>query len=446
MARGPGQAADVPATTAGIPIRLDSAGQVSKVAFELHYDPALLNITGVQLPAGGTLTPDASPQPGVVKVEISFASPVAANGLIVARLIGQVPGNAPYGAKHVLDLRNVVVNDGGISVRADDGLHVVVFAGDASGNAGYSTLDIQRLQRVMLGADTGFSAWPSTDPAIIGDVNNNGSLTIADSTLLSREILGFDRPEIPPLPATPPSVFFSGPDPLVNLPRGLSVRAGDLVSVPVNLDTAAGLEAVQLRLAYDVSALELVSVGRGKLTGDFQWFVQRNSPGVLVMDMTRLTSLTGGTGSLLELQFRAKATSEARDVLLDLQWASLNEGRLTLNPAPRAGADPTDGLLRILPRALVVPHVSPLEGLEMPRAVEAQPSAQAPVIDFSLRYGTAKPSSQGEGQGTGGWKAEFVTELARNDEERNPNGRLRITSPAASKVVHRPAPAVRPDR
>ena len=40
--------------------------------------------------------------------------------------------------------------------------------------------------------------------------------------------------------------------------------------MPVNLDTAAGLEAVQLRLAYDARTLELVNVGRGTLTGDFQ--------------------------------------------------------------------------------------------------------------------------------------------------------------------------------
>jgi len=360
----------------------------------------------------------------------------------VARVVGQVPGSAPYGAKHVLDLRNVVVNDGAVNVRADDGLHAVVFAGDASGDAAYATLDVQRIQRITLGADTGFSAWPLIDPTIIGDVSNSAGLTSTDSTILSREISGFDRPEIPPLPATLPTVFFSGPDPLVSLPRNLSVRAGELVNVPVNLDTAAGLEAVQLRLAYDTDALELVSVGRGTLTGDFQWFVQRNSPGLIVIDTTRLTSLTDGTGTLLDLQFRAKASAHPSDVLLDLQWVELNEGRLTLNPAPQVGTDPTDGLLRILPRAVEVQLPRPtVIGAQTPRAFPSQPMTEAPTIDFSQRYAAAALGTPREQRESSGWKTEFVTQLARNDDEHNPNNRISVTLPKASKAVLKTASA-----
>jgi hypothetical protein len=359
----------------------------------------------------------------------------------------QVPGSAPYGVKHVLDLRNVVVNDGAVNVRADDGLHAVAFSGDASGDAAYATLDIQRVQRVTLGADTGFSAWPLIDPTIIGDVNNAGGLTNADSTILSREILGFDRPEIPPLPATLPTVFFSGPDPLVSLPRNLSVRAGELISVPVNLDTAAGLEAVQLRLAYDVDALELVHVGRGSLTGDFQWFVQRNSPGMLVIDTTRLTSLADGTGTLLDLQFRARPSAQPGEVLLDLQWIELNEGRLTLNPAPQVGADPTDGLLRILPRsASAQPSRPALVAPESAGGWHARVATPAPTIDFSQRYAANPFAAPHEEREVSGWKTDFVTQLARTDDEQNPNSRINVTLAKTSKAVLQPAPGLKPTR
>jgi hypothetical protein len=187
-------------------------------------------------------------------------------------------------------------------------------------------------------------------------------------------------------------------------------------------------------------------VGRGTLTGDFQWFVQRDSPGVLVMDMSRLTSLAGGAGSLLELQFRAKPAAEPRDVALDLQWVELNEGRLTLNPAPRTGADPTDGLLRVLPRPAEVRSPRPLAAPGLLRGAQALPLAQGPTIDFSQRYGNGSLGAWSDGNGASGWKTEFVTQLARNDDERNPNDRMRITLPTTTKLAHRAAAGVKPVR
>ena len=50
--RGPGQAVDVPATGAGIPIKLSNGTGVQAADFVLEYDPALLTITGVSLGAG----------------------------------------------------------------------------------------------------------------------------------------------------------------------------------------------------------------------------------------------------------------------------------------------------------------------------------------------------------------------------------------------------------
>ena len=71
------------------------------------------------------------------------------------------------------------------------------------------------------------------------------------------EISGIDQAAIPPIdPAV--KIVPGGPDPLVNLPRELAAKPGEVVTVPVKLDTADGLEAAQVRLAYDASALEVV--------------------------------------------------------------------------------------------------------------------------------------------------------------------------------------------
>ena len=123
--------------------------------------------------------------------------------------------------------------------------------------------------------------------------------------------------------------------------------------MPIALDTAAGLDSVQLRLAFDNDALELRNVRKGDLTADFDWLVDRSVPGILSVDMARLSALQSGQGNLLELDFHVRDGVAAGSYRLDLQWASLNDGRLTLNPAPKAGIDLTDGSIQVQQR---LPH------------------------------------------------------------------------------------------
>ena len=70
-----------------------------------------------------------------------------------------MPDNAPYAAKHVLNLTNLTVN--GTAARDDDGIHVVGYFGDTTGNHAYSSADATRLLRVAVGLDSGFDAWQS---------------------------------------------------------------------------------------------------------------------------------------------------------------------------------------------------------------------------------------------------------------------------------------------
>jgi hypothetical protein len=210
--------------------------------------------------------------------------------------------------------------------------------------------------------------------------------------------------------------------------------------VPVRLDTAAGLFAAELRLSYDASMLEFVDVRRGSLTESFGWLVKRTEPGVLVVEVAAVHPLAGGTGSLVEVDFRAKTTALGQ-TLLDLQWASLNDGGLTLNPAPQAGADSTDATLSIsaAPASLgsQLASAAPSRSDQMyapllaaqtvqARRSEAAPEAAQPVIDWAA---TAKLESSGlvqvtQGAGRSSWTPSFLTTLGRDDSE--PNKNLRI--------------------
>lgn len=345
--RGPGQAADVPATSAGVPVTITGATGARQVAFTLVYDASLLNITGVSvgagIPAGSSASADFSVAGQVtVTVQVNGALTAAASELV--RFTANVPATAPYGAKQVLDLKNILL-DTGAAVRDDDGLHLAAYVGDASGNAKYSTLDVQRIQRAVVKLDSGFGAYPMVDPVVVADVNGNYALTALDAQRMLSEVMGIDRPEIPAIPKGM-TLTFSGPDPLVTV-SNVEAKPGETVRVPVNLDTAAGLESVELILAYSTENLELLGVRLGGLVQDFEYVVKDTSvPGRVSIDMSRLNALLGGSGALLELEFKVSANAKA-DLAIDLQFAALNETWLTLGTVPQVGADPTDGVIKV---------------------------------------------------------------------------------------------------
>jgi hypothetical protein len=208
VTRGPGQALNVPAAATGLPIRL--AGAIPEgalaVTFELAYDPLLLEVTGAVSPAAGIAVGFTLIEPGLARIEVSIPGGLPAGG-VIARLVATVPTAAPYGATHLLDVSDVRVN--GAARGDDDGVHVVGYAGDATGEGVYSALDAQRILRVNTGADSGFAAWPLVDPVVVADITGDGRLTSLDAALVNLTAAGVNRPEVPVRSVPTPSLVFA---------------------------------------------------------------------------------------------------------------------------------------------------------------------------------------------------------------------------------------------
>jgi hypothetical protein len=157
---------------------------------------------------------------------------------------------------------------------------------------------------VLVKLDSGFAAYPNVDPLIIADINGSGTLTSLDASRVLQEVSyltgasSVDRLEIPPIPAGIGPLSFSGPDPRVDIPVDAIADPGELVTVPIRIDTTAGLESVQLRIGYDASRFEVVGVRRGSVSGDFGWFITGQEPGRITVDMSRLEALQEGSGTL----------------------------------------------------------------------------------------------------------------------------------------------------
>jgi hypothetical protein len=358
--RGPGQSVSLPAIATGrgalLPVRASNLVGVTSASFVVAHDPALLLLSGAGIAGGIEGVATLTAVDGGTRIDVVFAAAItadqaAAAGNVLVNLSASVPVTATYGAAQRLDLLDLRLNRGDavVSAVADAGIHVVGYLGDGSGNGAYNTADVQRLQRVVSRLDSGFAAWPNVDPVLVGDVNASGTLTSTDASVLLRRVQGVPRAEIPALPAGIGPITFVGPDPLVRVGDNPAGMPGATVSVPLTLDTAAGLDSVQARVAYDATKLELVGVRQVDLTADFRWrVVDSATPGVVSIDLTRNGPLAGGSGRLLEIDFRIRDGVAPGSTPVDLQFVALNETRLTLQPEPQPGFDPTDGFVQIL--------------------------------------------------------------------------------------------------
>jgi sugar lactone lactonase YvrE len=361
--RGPGQAVNVPADGTGLPLRLSDGAGVTAVSLTLRYDPRLLRITGASAAAGATVTLDTS-IPGTAVLTFTSPTPLAAGPIDFVTLAAAVPDDAPYAFKEILNLTGVRVNNGAIAALDDDGLHVVGYLGDVTGNAVYTSADATRALRVALGLDGGFPAYQLADPVVIADVTGNGAITSTDATRILQAALGIPQTSIPPLPGIVPMIPTTGPDPLLNIPNTFRARPGEAVTVPVNLDLSEGLQTADIALSYDPRRLEVrgvEDVRRGSLTGDFEVFgVNLDArAGTIRVALGRTAgAVTGrGSGSVLEITFRVKPNALPGRAIINLRQSVnqtrtlLNDGGLELNPSPSNEAgDALDGVIRIMGR------------------------------------------------------------------------------------------------
>ena len=153
------------------------------------------------------------------------------------------------------------------------------------------------------------------------------------------------RSEIPALPAGSSPLSFGGPARNVGLGGSGSASAGDLVSIPLTLDNAQGIESVTAKIVYDASRLEYKGV---RLGTDFPYRLVKHVAGEIVLDLSRLNALGAGLSELLEIDFQVKAGAAAGGAAIDLQVLTLNDGKLVQSPASTVGVDGTDAQITVV--------------------------------------------------------------------------------------------------
>ena len=201
--RGPGQ-------RVGIPLSISEGTGVREVALSISYDPELLEITsaaiGTDMPDGAVVSLDTSLS-GVAIVQVTSPTALPAGAIVVADLQASVPATAAdemYAHQQVIDVHSITLRDGDsthLPAVDDDGLHLVSYFGDVSGNGTINASDAVQVARIAAALDSGFASTLLTDPNIAGDVSANGEVNAGDASLVAQFAAGLNVAEIPAVPS-----------------------------------------------------------------------------------------------------------------------------------------------------------------------------------------------------------------------------------------------------
>lgn len=261
FARGPGQLVQVPAglpRQAYLPIQVNGGASIGSLDVQLRIDPSMLTVTSSSFSlstaaaaAGWTLVVNQLVNGDWALVANGLPGSLATASLTDVIVINaNVPMVATYGASQVLRIVSSKVS--GVTSVSDNAVHAVAYIGDAdadsSGVTGrYSGNDASLIRRVAAGLDSGFGAYPTIDPAVIGDVDGVPGILNAlsgnDAAIVAhRAANAFSPtavPEIPPVPGEVPSILAptSG---TFNAPARASMPVGGgTTTLPIRLANSA---------------------------------------------------------------------------------------------------------------------------------------------------------------------------------------------------------------
>jgi subtilisin family serine protease len=189
FARAAGEVVNLPVTTAaGIPLELDSTGDVTSLRLVVIHDGALFDAYGVDLAAGLPIDASIDVQEegtGRLVIEVTSATPLPAGRLTLAHLRGAVPSTAPLGADALFTIGEVEANNGLIPAGGLSAVQVVARLGDTTADGSLSAVDGGLLSRVAMRLDSGFAAYPRLDPLIVGDVTENATISMLDAAMVT---------------------------------------------------------------------------------------------------------------------------------------------------------------------------------------------------------------------------------------------------------------------
>ena len=137
---------------------------------------------------------------GLLNYTVSGITAITGTDKELFRFDAVVSEDAAYGSSTLIEATMETPEDPDLSFESDPSLVVLAYSGDTTGNGSHSSLDASRIQRVVVGLDSGFDDFDTLAPTLIGDTTGNGGLSSLDASRVQQEVVGLPVDTFPSIP------------------------------------------------------------------------------------------------------------------------------------------------------------------------------------------------------------------------------------------------------
>lgn len=307
--------------TGKVPVTLPNADglTICTANITVLYSSAVLQATAI---SNSAFTPGFkwsanTDSPGVAKAIVILDSDTTLRGPgAFFHLHAEVRGEWDKTSTIQIDATNSSITDCNLNNAPIDASDTGIFTvradftqGDTDGDGAVTTADVDELKALILG-----KVMATRKQTLAGDLNNEQRLTSADLILLKRLVAG--KPLVPSTGIQTAQADGAQPTITINLPVTQIVEAGEVISIPIQIDMAAGIAAFEAMLNYDPAIVTPTAIYTTVLSADFAVDFAILTPGQVkltaVINDAALNGLTGGSDGIVMLVFtglQANATT-----------------------------------------------------------------------------------------------------------------------------------------
>ncbi len=311
FAAAPAQAVNVPFDAHGLPVFIDDANDVTEIMIHLACDPSLLTVHNVNpgrdIPSGWACV-FSSPEPGVLTISASGSQPLPPGKHEVFRISATVPPDARPGSRQIIEFTLAELNSRAIPARTDQALHLIAKPGDATNDGQYAADDAALIAGLAVGEYSGLDAFQQIDPVVICDVSGNGAVNARDASLVAQKAASVADLQAQSL-ALPDVLDMSKGVSSVSMTTNNFILHGQFKDIPVYIDDAGGMLALDATVLYDTNLLDVLpgDVNVGDLLTGWQIFANvEDAKGKIRIVAYGIIPLASGVGdgNLIVIRFR----------------------------------------------------------------------------------------------------------------------------------------------
>jgi len=186
----------------GLPVLVSTSSAIRSLRGTVTYDATAFNnaslLVGRDMPDDWTFETQEDLL-GSLNYTASGTTAITGTDQELFRFDAVVTDDDVYGSTTLIEATVEAPEDPSLSFSSDPGIIALAYSGDTTGNGTLSSLDASRVQRVVVGLDSGFDAYDYINPVLVGDTTGNGALSSLDASRIQQQVVGLAVTSFPVL-------------------------------------------------------------------------------------------------------------------------------------------------------------------------------------------------------------------------------------------------------